>query len=129
MALKTVLCSKYGMMLNAQVRRWPGWGRSCSRCPSGRSGTSLGVVVVVHREAELLEVVDALRAPGGLAGGLDGRQQQGDQDRDDRDHDQQLDQGETARRSRGRTDEVRFIDVATLSKSSKWRDDDRTTGI
>ena len=51
--------------------------------------------VVVHRQAELLEVVDALRPPRRLAGRLHGGQQQGDQDGDDRDHHQQLDQRET----------------------------------
>ena len=35
----------------------------------------VGLVVVVHRQADLFEVVDALDASGGLAGGLDGRQQ------------------------------------------------------
>ena len=53
-------------------------------------------MVVVHGEAELLEVVDALDAPGGRAGGLHGGQQQGDQDGDDGDHDEQLDQREAA---------------------------------
>jgi hypothetical protein len=48
----------------------------------------------VHRHAELLEVVAALTAAGGLAGRLDRRQQQGDQHPDDGDHHQQLDQRE-----------------------------------
>ena len=51
-------------------------------------------MVVVQGQADLLQVVDALRPPGRLAGGLDGGQQQRDQDRDDRDHHQQLDQRE-----------------------------------
>ena len=54
------------------------------------------VVVVVHRDAELLQVVDALAPPRRLARRLDRRQEQGDQHRDDRDHDQQLDQGEAS---------------------------------
>jgi hypothetical protein len=41
--------------------------------------------VVVDRQPELLEVVGALGAPGGLAGRLDRGQEQGDQDGDDRD--------------------------------------------
>ena len=53
-------------------------------------------VIVVQREPDLLQVVDALRPPGGLAGRLHGGQEQGDQDGDDRDHHQQFDQGETA---------------------------------
>ena len=56
------------------------------------------LVVVVDRQAELLQVVDALGPPGGLAGRLDGGQQQGDQDGDDRDDHQQLDQRERATR-------------------------------
>ena len=54
------------------------------------------VVVIVDGDADLLQVVDALRAPGGLARGLDGGQQQRDQNGDDRDHHQQFDQGETS---------------------------------
>ena len=50
--------------------------------------------VVVQGQADLLEVVDALDAPGRLARRLHGGQEQGDQHRDDRDDDQQLDQGE-----------------------------------
>lgn len=53
-------------------------------------------MVVVQPQADLLEVVDALRTPGGFAGGLHRGQQQGDQDRDDRNHDEQFDEGETA---------------------------------
>jgi len=51
----------------------------------------------VHPQADLLQVVDALRPPRGLARRLDGRQEQGDQHGDDRDHHQKLDQRETAR--------------------------------
>ena len=51
-------------------------------------------LVVVQGQADLLEVVDALDAAGGLARRLHGGQQQRDQDRDDRDDDQQLDQRE-----------------------------------
>ena len=53
-------------------------------------------MVVVDGQADLLEVVDALRPPGRLAGRLHGGQQQGDQDRDDRDHHQELDEREAA---------------------------------
>ena len=49
----------------------------------------------MQADADLLEVVDALRAPGSLAGGLDCRQQQRHKDPDDRDHDQQLDERKT----------------------------------
>ena len=54
------------------------------------------VVVVVQGQAELLEVVGAVHAAGGLADLLHRRQQQADQDGDDRDHHQQLDQREAA---------------------------------
>jgi hypothetical protein len=45
----------------------------------------------VEGQAHLLEMVAALRPPGGFPGGLNGRQQQGDQDPDDRDDHQQFD--------------------------------------
>jgi hypothetical protein len=48
----------------------------------------------MESDADLLEVVAALRTPRGLAGLLHGGKQQGDQDRDDGDHDQQLDERE-----------------------------------
>ena len=47
-------------------------------------------------QADLLQVVGALDAPGRLACGLDGRQKQCDQDRDDGDDHQEFDQGEGA---------------------------------
>jgi hypothetical protein len=55
----------------------------------------VGRVVVVQSQADLFEVVNALRSPGGFAGRLHGGQQQGDQDRNYRDDDEQFDQGET----------------------------------
>src|SRR5262249_28749736 len=54
------------------------------------------VVEVVGGQGDLLEVVDATRAPGRLAGGLDGRQQQPYEHRDDQDDDQELHQSEGA---------------------------------
>src|SRR5262249_27078496 len=54
----------------------------------------VGVVVVVRGQSDLLEVVAALHACGGLADLLDGREQEADQDRDDGNHDQQLDERE-----------------------------------
>ena len=45
---------------------------------------------------EILEIVGASRSPSRLARGLDRRQQQRHEDADDRNHDQQLDQRETA---------------------------------
>jgi len=53
-------------------------------------------LVVGEGEADLLHVVRALDAAGGLAGRLHRRQQQRDQDGDDGDDDQQLDERETA---------------------------------
>ena len=50
----------------------------------------------MHGQADLLEIVQALRAAGALAGGLNRRQQQRHQHADDRDHDQQLDQRKAA---------------------------------
>ena len=50
--------------------------------------------VGMQGHAELLEVIDALGAPGSFAGGLNGGQQQGDQDADDADDHEQFDQSE-----------------------------------
>ena len=62
---------------------------------------SVGALVIGRGKGELLEVVDALRPPSSLAGGLDRGQEQRDQDGDDRDHDEQLDQRETRTIRRG----------------------------
>lgn len=59
----------------------------------------VGVVVVVQRQAQLLHVVAALGAPGRLARLLNRREQQGDQDCDDRNHDQQFNECETTKPS------------------------------
>ena len=53
-------------------------------------------LVVVQRQAELLEIVLALRPAGRLAGLLHGWQQQGHQDANDRNDHQQLNEGEAA---------------------------------
>jgi hypothetical protein len=52
--------------------------------------------VVVHRQTDLLEVARALGAPSGFTRGLNGRQQQADENADNRDNDKQLNQGKTA---------------------------------
>ena len=54
------------------------------------------IVVVVQRQAGLFEIIEAFDAIGRLAGLLHRRQQQGHQDSDDRNHHQQLDEGERA---------------------------------
>jgi hypothetical protein len=41
---------------------------------------------------DLLEIVGARRPPGGLAGRLKGRHEEGDEDPDDRHHDQKFDE-------------------------------------
>src|SRR5262249_19447065 len=61
--------------------------------PTGRQ-RFLRVVVVVHGQADLLEVVGAAHAGGGLAHLLDGGDEEPDQNGDDRNHHQQLDQRE-----------------------------------
>ena len=55
----------------------------------------IGVMVLVGGHAELPQVVGTMSAARGLAGCLNGRQQQRDQDADDRNHDQQLDKRKT----------------------------------
>ena len=47
-------------------------------------------VVVMQRQADLLEIIAALQLPGRLPGRLDRRQQQRDQDADDGDYHQQF---------------------------------------
>jgi hypothetical protein len=52
--------------------------------------------MVVQREAELLQIVQALRATGRFSGRLHGRQQERHERADDGDDDQQLNQREGA---------------------------------
>jgi len=55
----------------------------------------VGLGVLANSQADLPEVIGALRPPGGFAHRLHGRQQQRDQHADDGDHHQQFDQGES----------------------------------
>src|SRR5262249_18383571 len=55
----------------------------------------VGIVVVVHGDAHLLEIILASGPVGGFTDLLDRRQQQADQDGDNRDDDQQFNQGES----------------------------------
>ena len=50
-------------------------------------------MVIMHRQTNLFEIVLALRSTGSFTGLLDGGQQQGDENGDDRNHHQQFDQG------------------------------------
>ena len=54
--------------------------------------TSMRVVVVMQCESDLLHVVLALSSSSRFTGLLHGRQQQGNQNRNDRNHDQQFNQ-------------------------------------
>jgi hypothetical protein len=47
----------------------------------------LSAVVVLDRDAKLVEMIDTLCAPPGLTCRLDGRQQKRHEDSNDRDHD------------------------------------------
>jgi len=49
------------------------------------------IVMVVHRDADLVQVIGTLRAPRRLAGRLHRGHQQCHQDADDGDHDEQFD--------------------------------------
>ena len=55
-----------------------------------------GIMVGMHGQANLLEVVAALHPPCSFASSLDGRQQQTNQNADDCNHDQQFNQGKSA---------------------------------
>jgi hypothetical protein len=57
-------------------------------------------MMVLEAQTDLLQIVGALRSPGGLPRSLYGGEQQGDQDSDDGDHNQQLDKSKTARAAR-----------------------------
>ena len=59
-----------------------------------RRKPSFGRVVVVHRQAQLLEIVAARTPPSGFTGRLHRREEQADQRGDDRDHHQQFNEGE-----------------------------------
>ena len=54
------------------------------------------IVIVLHGQPELLQVVGALHAVGGFANLLHGRQQQSDEDRDDGDDNEQFNESKTA---------------------------------
>ena len=69
-------------------------------------------------QPQLLQVVDALSAAGRLAGGLNRRQEQRNQDGDDCDDDQQFNQGEASGFARRPT--VLSIEV-TPQKKTKTR--------
>ena len=59
----------------------------------GKAAT--GIVVVMHCQANLLKLIDAVRSTSRLASRLDRRQQHHDQDRDDGDHNEQFHEGKT----------------------------------
>ena len=76
-ALKRGVCSNWGRSIAAQPQPGPvsvAVGVEV-RDVAGREGL-VGLVVVVQGQADLLQVVDALRPPGRLARRLDGGQQQ-----------------------------------------------------
>src|SRR5262249_32890401 len=75
-------------------------GKGLAADPGGGEG-AVAVVVVVDGQADLLEVVGALQACGGLADLLHRGEQQADEDRDDGDDHQQLGQGEARAGPRG----------------------------
>ena len=81
--------------------------------------TVLLLVIVVNRKPELLQVVRALGPAGCLASGLHSRQEQVRSDRDDSDHDQELDQGEALRtqpprKCHGFPRDVKRYDLVTM---------------
>ncbi len=56
----------------------------------------MGGMIILHRQADLAEVIPTSGSSCGFACGLDGRKQEGHKDPDDRDHDQQFDKRKTA---------------------------------
>jgi hypothetical protein len=59
----------------------------------------VGTLEIMQGQTDLFQMVDALRPPSRLAGGLHRGQQQRDQHTDNRNHDQQLDQRKASRPS------------------------------
>ena len=53
------------------------------------------IMIILYGDADLFQIVRALSASGRFAGGLNGGQQQSDQNPDDRDDNQQFHKGET----------------------------------
>ena len=73
----------------------PGVGRDAAAGKHSR-----GALGVEHRKPDLLELILALRSPGGFAGRLHSRQEQADQRGDDRDHHEEFDECEAMGRFR-----------------------------
>src|SRR5262249_54027061 len=77
-----------------QERDHPAAAQAVGLIPVARGELLVRVVVAVHGDAELVQVVLAGGAVGRVAYLLYGGEEQADQNRDDRDHHQQLDQRE-----------------------------------
>ena len=76
-------------------------GQIPARRRGDRRQAALRVIDRMAGDAELLELVFARHAPGGLAGGLNCREEEADEGADDRDHDEQFDEREPAGEARG----------------------------
>ena len=72
--------------------------------------------MVQNRECHLLQIIDALGAPGCFASGLNGRQQEGHEDADDRDDNEEFDEREATTIS----GLVRFHVIDLLSDPDVW---------
>ena len=70
--------------------------RICGVVNAIRRKTAVRVEIVVQGQPELFEIILALSSPSGFTGRLNSWKQQGDEHRDDGNHDQQLNQGEPA---------------------------------
>jgi hypothetical protein len=66
--------------------------------PAILANTVVGVVIVMHRQSDLLQITPALSPPRRLTRLLHRRQQQGKQERNDRNHDEQFNECEAIRR-------------------------------
>jgi hypothetical protein len=75
-------------------RRSGGTRVRAEQVPLARRKDLVHVVIIVHRQSDLLEVVRALRSLGSFPGGLHRRQQESDENSNDGDHHQQLDERE-----------------------------------
>jgi hypothetical protein len=102
-------------------REGGGGGRSNRRAPIARGKFFQIPVLIVGRYTYLLEVVRADHFVGRFTDFLDGRQQEGHQDRDDSDDDEEFDEGETPATPPTTTIHARLLSrkTATTEKKSK----------
>ena len=80
-----------------RIAKLPGGESQRPHFHAAHGKSLVGVVIAVHSDADLMQIVRAAHAPGGFPRRLHGRQKQRNEQPDDGNHDQQLDQRKTRR--------------------------------